>query len=148
MVFGDLFLTDVRAYREDMLAGTGIAPVFPLWGRPADRLATEVIDAGVRAVLTCVDPASVPAEFAGRCYDERLLADLPDGVDRCGENGEFHTFAVDGPGFAHRLDVRVGEVVKRDGFVFADVLPADAGPAGPVGQLRVDSSGRAGSASG
>lgn len=123
MVFGDLFLEDIRAYREDKLAGTGITPIFPLWGRPTDRLATELIEAGVRAVLTCVDPKQAPADLAGRWYDEKLLADLPPGVDPCGENGEFHTFVVDGPGFAHPIEVEVGEVVERDGFVFADVIP-------------------------
>jgi len=128
MVFGDLFLADVRAYREDKLAGTGITPIFPLWDRPTDRLATEVIDAGVRAVLTCVDPTSAPAELAGRWYDQRLLADLPPQVDPCGENGEFHTLVVDGPGFAHPLDVRVGDVVEQGGFVYADVVPTGTPP--------------------
>lgn len=123
MVFGDLFLEDIRAYREDKLAGTGITPVFPLWGHPTDRLAAELIEAGVRAVLTCVDPKQAPAGLAGRWYDETLLADLPPGVDPCGENGEFHTFVVDGPGFTHPIEVEVGEVVERDGFVFADVTP-------------------------
>lgn len=121
VVFGDLFLADVRAYREGTLAGSGIAPVFPLWRRPTAALAREMVAVGVRAVLTCVDPAKLPASFAGRAYDEALLAELPAGVDPCGENGEFHTFVFDGPGFAHRLDVAVGEVVERDGFVFADV---------------------------
>jgi uncharacterized protein (TIGR00290 family) len=124
MVFGDLFLADVRAYREAMLAGTGITPIFPLWGRPTDRLASEVIEAGVRAVLTCVDPTLVPGDLAGRWYDERLLADFSPHVDPCGENGEFHTLVVDGPGFARRLDVTLGEVVEQGGFVFADVVPA------------------------
>ena len=105
---------------------TGITPIFPLWGRPTDRLAGEVIDAGVRAVLTCVDPAGAPDELAGRWYDRQLLADLPPHVDPCGENGEFHTLVVDGPGFGHRIDVSVGEVVERGGFVYADVLPAAA----------------------
>lgn len=123
MVFGDLFLSDIRAYREEKLAGTGINPSFPLWGHPTERLAAEAIDAGVRAVLTCVDPAQAPTDLAGRWYDERLLSELPPTVDPCGENGEFHTFVVDGPGFAHALDVTVGEIVERDGFVFADVVP-------------------------
>jgi uncharacterized protein (TIGR00290 family) len=123
MAFGDLFLADVRAYREQMLAPTGIEPVFPLWGRDTTELAREMLDRGVRATLTCVDPRVLDAAFAGRAYDDRLLADLPPGVDPCGENGEFHTFVHDGPGFAHPLAVRTGEVVERDGFVFADVLP-------------------------
>lgn len=121
VVFGDLFLADVRAYREGTLAGTGIAPLFPLWQRPTAALATEMLAAGVRAVLTCVDPSKIPARYAGRPFDGALLADLPAGVDPCGENGEFHTFVFDGPGFTRPLDVAVGEVVERDGFVFADV---------------------------
>lgn len=123
MVFGDLFLEDVRAYRLAMLDGTGITPVFPLWGRPTTGLADELLAQGVRAVITCVDPAQAPGGLAGRWYDEALLGELPPAVDRCGENGEFHTFVVDGPGFAHPLAVDVGDVVERDGFVFADVLP-------------------------
>jgi uncharacterized protein (TIGR00290 family) len=124
MAFGDLFLADVRAYREQMLAPTGIEPVFPLWGRDTTALAREMVDRGVRATLTCVDPRHLDPGFAGREYDDQLLADLPQGVDPCGENGEFHTFVRDGPGFAHPLAVRTGEVIERDGFVFADVLPA------------------------
>jgi uncharacterized protein (TIGR00290 family) len=124
IVFGDLFLDDVRAYREGNLAGTGITPQFPLWGEPTDRLAREMIDVGVRAVLTCVDPAVLPADFAGRPFDAELLDDLPDGVDPCGERGEFHTFVWDGPGFAAPIPIETGEVVERDGFVFCDVLSA------------------------
>jgi len=123
MVFGDLFLADIRAYREQQLAGTGISPVFPLWERPTDVLAREMLDAGVRAVVTCVDPSQAPAEIAGRWYDADLLEELPASVDPCGENGEFHTFVVDGPGFGYPLDVTLGDVVERDGFVFADVVP-------------------------
>ncbi len=126
MVFGDLFLADVRAYREEALAGSGIEPVFPLWGRPTSELAVEMLDRGIRATITCVDPRQLDAAYAGRAFDRDLLADLPDGVDPCGENGEFHTFVHDGPGFAAPLDVRLGEVVERDGFVFADVLPDSA----------------------
>ena len=124
MVFGDLYLEDVRAYREEMLAGTGIAPVFPLWQRPTDALAREMIDSGVRAYITCVDPRVLPGEFAGRAFDESFLRDLPDGVDPCGENGEFHSFVWDAPGFTSPIRVTPGEIVERDGFVFADVLPA------------------------
>ena len=122
MVFGDLYLADVSAYREQMMAPTGIEPVFPLWGRSTPELAREMLAAGIRATLTCVDPAQLDAGFVGRDFDESLLAELPGEVDPCGENGEFHTFVHDGPGFAHPLDVRVGEVVERDGFVFADVI--------------------------
>jgi uncharacterized protein (TIGR00290 family) len=124
MVFGDLFLEDIRAYREASLAGTGITPVFPLWQRPTAALAREMLARGIRAVITCVDPAQAPASLAGRWYDEALLAALPVGVDPCGENGEFHTFVADGPGFAYPLEVSIGETVERDGFVFTDVLPA------------------------
>jgi uncharacterized protein (TIGR00290 family) len=123
VVFGDIFLADIRAYRETMLDGTGLAPVFPIWQRPTDELAAEMIASGIRAVITCVDPNQAPPDIAGRWYDADLLRELPEGVDPCGENGEFHTFVVDGPGFAHPLDVAVGEIVERDGFVFADVLP-------------------------
>jgi uncharacterized protein (TIGR00290 family) len=124
MIFGDLFLEDIRAYRETMLAGTGIEPVFPLWARPTDGLAHAMLDAGIRAVITCVDPVQAPAVLAGRWWDDDLLAGLPATVDPCGERGEFHTFVADGPGFHAPLPVEVGEIVHRDGFVFADVLPA------------------------
>jgi len=123
LVFGDLFLEDVRAYREQALQGTGITPSFPLWGRPTAELAADMLAQGLRAVITCVDPAQAPAELAGRWYDEQLLRELPTGVDPCGERGEFHTFVVDGPGFATGLHVAVGEITERDGFVFADLLP-------------------------
>ncbi len=134
MVFGDLFLEDVRDYRERNLAGTGITPVFPLWGRPTDQLARDLIAAGVRAVLTCVDPRVLPVEFVGRDFDEALLGDFPAGVDPCGERGEFHTFVWDAPAFTSPIDVELGEVVTRDGFVFQDVLAAprlDLGTSGP-----------------
>ncbi len=124
LVFGDLFLGDVRSYREQSLEGTGITPLFPPWGRPTVELAADMIAQGLREVITCVDPAQAPAELAGRWYDEELLRGLPAGVDPCGERGEFHTFVVDGPGFATSLDVVVGEITERDGFVFADLLPA------------------------
>jgi len=125
MVFGDLFLEDVRAYRERNLADTGISPVFPLFGRQTDLLAREMIGSGVRAVLTCIDPRVLPAEFVGRSFDEQLLAELPEGVDPCGERGEFHTFVWDAPGFRAPIDIELGEVVSRDGFVFRDILAAD-----------------------
>jgi uncharacterized protein (TIGR00290 family) len=123
MVFGDLFLEDVRAYREAALAGTGITPMFPLWKRPTAELAREMLGCGIRAVITCVDPAQAPPSLAGRWYSLELLHELPAVVDPCGENGEFHTFVVDGPGFAYPLQVEIGETVERDGFIFTDVLP-------------------------
>lgn len=123
VVFGDLFLADVRAYREAKLAGTGIEPVFPLWGRDTSRLAREMLAGGLEATLTCIDPRCLDRSFAGRVFDEKLLAALPSGVDPCGENGEFHTFVSSGPMFRAPLEVVVGEVVEREGFVFADVLP-------------------------
>jgi diphthamide synthase (EF-2-diphthine--ammonia ligase) len=128
-VFGDLYLTEVRAYREQALAGTGLTPLFPLWGRPTEELAVQVIDLGMVATLTCVDLAQLPAQFAGRRYDRALLADLPSGADPCGENGEFHTFVCDAPGFAHAIAVRPGPIVTRDGFCYADLIPADLIPA-------------------
>jgi len=128
VAFGDLFLEDVRRYREDKLRGTGITPLFPIWGIPTDVLARDMIAAGLRARLTCVDPSKLPPTFAGREFDAALLADLPPGIDPCGERGEFHTFAYDGPMFDRRVDIRAGEVVEREGFVFADLLPAAAPP--------------------
>jgi len=125
IAFGDLFLTDVRAYRERQLAGTGIRPLFPLWGRPTASLAKEMIEAGLEAVITCVDTDQLDRSFVGRLYDRQLLEDLPASVDPCGENGEFHTVAAAGPMFHKRLDVRVGEVVNRGRFVFVDVVCSD-----------------------
>lgn len=124
VVFGDLFLPDVRAYREAKLAGTGIAPLFPLWGRDTGALAREMIAGGLQARLTCVDPRKVDRALAGRAFDGALLAGLPAGVDPCGELGEFHTFAWAGPMFSAPVPVAAGEVVEREGFVFADLLPA------------------------
>ena len=124
IAFGDLYLEEVRRYREDRLAGSGVEPVFPLWGQPTLALAREMIARGVRATLTCVDPAKLDASFAGREFDERLLAGLPKGVDPCGEMGEFHTFAWAGPMFERPISVRRGEVVERGGFVFADLIEA------------------------
>lgn len=126
VAFADLFLADIRAYREERLAAANRTALFPLWDRDTTALAREFIDAGFEATLVCVDPSQLDASFVGRPFDEALLADLPPGVDPCGENGEFHTFVHDGPGFAAPLEVRVGEVVERDGFVFADVLPDSA----------------------
>jgi uncharacterized protein (TIGR00290 family) len=123
IAFGDLFLEDVRRYRERQMADTGLELVFPLWGRATAGLALEMIEGGLQARLTCVDPRVLPASFAGRSFDRTLLDDLPPGVDPCGEHGEFHTFAWDGPMFARPVHCEPGEVVERDGFVFADLLP-------------------------
>ncbi len=123
IVFGDLFLEDIRRYREQQLATCGMIPVFPLWGLDTRRLAREMIASGLTAWLTCVDPKKFDAAFAGARFDAKLLADLPEGVDPCGENGEFHTFADGGPMFRAPIAVLAGEVVERDGFVFADLLP-------------------------
>jgi uncharacterized protein (TIGR00290 family) len=122
VAFGDLFLEDIRAYRESRLAAAGRRARFPLWGSETTALARNFLEAGFRAVLVCVDPRALDAAFAGRDYDEQLLADLPAGVDPCGENGEFHTFVTAGPIFAEPVACRRGEVVERDGFVFADLL--------------------------
>ena len=122
VAFCDLFLEDIRAYRETRMAAWGYEPVFPIWRLDTAALARTMIDAGVRAVLTCVDPQQCPAEFAGRYFDHSLLAELPDSADPCGENGEFHTFVFDCPSFSRSIDVSVGERVERDGFVFADVI--------------------------
>jgi uncharacterized protein (TIGR00290 family) len=124
--FGDLFLEDIRNYRQEKLSGTGVAPVFPLWGIPTDLLAREMIAGGLRARLTCVDPKQLASSFAGREFDEALLEALPPSVDRCGERGEFHTFAYDGPMFRKPISLRDGEIVERDGFVFADLIPEGA----------------------
>ncbi len=122
MIFGDLFLEDVRRYREDKLAATGIEPLFPLWGADTAKLARDMVRAGVRAQITCVDPKQLDASFAGRTFDDRFLDDLPPGVDPCGERGEFHTFVHRGPMFQRPIPVVRGASVTRDGFVFADVL--------------------------
>jgi uncharacterized protein (TIGR00290 family) len=121
IAFGDLFLTDIRAYREKQLENSGLQPIFPVWGMPTRELARSMIKSGVRAKLTCVDPKRLAPEFVGRDFDEQLLSDLPPDVDPCGENGEFHTFVHAGPMFRHDLFVEVGEIVSRDGFVFADL---------------------------
>lgn len=121
IVFGDLFLEDIRAYREEKLAGTGIAPLFPLWQRPTDRLARDMIAGGLEAHIVCADPKCVPRSLAGRRFDEALLRELPAGVDPCAERGEFHTCVVAGPMFNRAVSVEVGDIVERDGFVFADL---------------------------
>jgi len=124
IVFGDLFLRDIRAYREQKLAGTGLEPLFPLWDIPTDQLAREMMRGGLRARITCVDQKQLDASFAGREFDRTLLADLPAGADPCGENGEFHTFAYDGPMFRHPIPVAAGELRDADGFMFADLVAA------------------------
>ena len=121
--FGDLFLQDIRDYRIDKLEGTGIEPIFPLWNQPTDRLALEMIEGGQRAIITCVDPKQLDPEFVGRPYDLDFLQALPNCVDPCGENGEFHSFVHDAPIYSSPIEVSVGEKVERDGFCFADVLP-------------------------
>ena len=123
IAFGDLFLEDIRDYRIRQLQGTGLEPLFPVWRIPTAQLARDMIAAGVRAKLTCVDPAQLDKSFAGRDFDADLLDALPPGVDPCGENGEFHTFVHDAPVFSRPIPVRGGEIVERDSFVFADVLP-------------------------
>jgi uncharacterized protein (TIGR00290 family) len=124
MAFGDLFLEDVRAYREKQLKGSGLEPIFPVWGLPTRDLAEEMIASGTRAKLTCVDTEKLDRSFAGREFDEGLLAELPDEVDPCGERGEFHSFVYAGPMFRAAIPVSVGETVVRDQFIFADLIAA------------------------
>jgi uncharacterized protein (TIGR00290 family) len=121
IAFGDLFLRDIRAYREQQLEGSGLEPLFPLWEIPTHSLAEEMIATGLKAKLTCVDPKHLSRDFAGRDFDRQLLADFPASIDPCGENGEFHTFAYAGPMFSREIALEVGEVVERDGFVYADL---------------------------
>lgn len=122
VAFGDLFLTDIRAYREKQLRDTGLEPVFPVWGLPTRDLAQEMIAAGLRAKLACIDTKQISAEFAGREFDARLLSELPATADPCGENGEFHSFVYAGPMFANPVRVEVGEIVRREQFVYADLI--------------------------
>ncbi|MEA2975728.1 MAG: hypothetical protein QOF19_1248 [Alphaproteobacteria bacterium] len=122
VIFGDLFLQDVRAYREQKLNGTGITPLFPLWGRPTAALAREMIDGGVETYLVCIDLKQLPRDFAGRRFDYDLLAALPATADPCGENGEFHSCVVGGPMFNRAISVAVGETVEREGFAYADLV--------------------------
>lgn len=124
IAFGDLFLADIRAYRERQLQGTGLEPIFPLWQLPTPQLAREMIAGGLRAKLVCVDPKKLSPEFAGRDFDHQLLEDLPAEVDPCGENGEFHSFVYDGPMFDRAIPVATGERLERDGFWFCDVMPS------------------------
>ena len=122
IAFGDLFLEDIRRYREERLRGTGLEPLFPLWGRDTQKLIDEMLEGGLRARIVCVDPSKLPAEFIGQDLTHDLLQRMPSGVDPCGENGEFHTLAYAGPMFSEPLSITAGESVTRDGFVYADVL--------------------------
>jgi uncharacterized protein (TIGR00290 family) len=124
IAFGDLFLEDIRAYRESRLAGSGLTPIFPLWGIPTRDLARAMTSAGLEATIVCVDTAQLDGRFSGRAYDAALVAELPGGVDPCGERGEFHTFVHAGPMFSAPIAVETGATVDREGFVFTDVLPA------------------------
>jgi uncharacterized protein (TIGR00290 family) len=123
IIFGDLFLEDIRAYRVEKLMSVGMEPIFPLWGRDTPKLARQMIASGLSAHITCLDPRKLDRSYGGRCFDFELLRDLPEGVDPCGENGEFHTVVTAGPMFAHPIPVTIGETVERDGFVFTDVIP-------------------------
>jgi uncharacterized protein (TIGR00290 family) len=129
IAFGDLYLTDIRAYREKQLQGTGLEPIFPVWQLPTRDLANEMIAAGLRAKITCIDPKVLPRDLAGRDFDAAFLAGLPPSADPCGENGEFHSFVYAGPMFLTSIPVENSEVVERDGFVFADVKRATSGAA-------------------
>lgn len=124
IAFGDLYLEEIRRYREANLAATGIKPIFPLWGKPTDELSKEMINSGLRAKITCLDPKCLSPDFVGQNYDNDFLEKIPDNVDPCGENGEFHSFVYDGPMFTGRVNIRLGDTVTRDGFVFKDILPA------------------------
>ncbi len=121
--FGDLYLEDVRKYREDSLKGTGINPIFPLWGMNTKSLSEEMIDSGLKARITCVDPKQLSTDFAGIEYNKSFLECIPDNIDPCGENGEFHTFVYDGPMFKEEIKISAGETITRDGFVFTDLMP-------------------------
>ena len=124
IAFGDLYLEDIRAYRERQLEGSGLTPHFPLWKIPTRQLAADMINAGIRAKITCVDGAKLDRSFAGREFDREFVESLPPAADPCGENGEFHTFVYEAPVFTHPIAVKTGEIVERDGFIFADLLTA------------------------
>lgn len=123
MAFGDLYLDDIRQYRVDNLKITGLEPLFPLWLKPTKQLAEAMLNGGLKTRITCVDPKQLPDSFCGREFNQKFLSDLPEGVDPCGENGEFHSFAYAGPMFKHEISISSGDIVERDGFVFADLLP-------------------------
>ena len=129
IAFGDLFLEDIRAYRIAQLAGTGLEPIFPIWGIPTDQLARQMVDAGLRARITCINPQLLPATFCGRIFDAEFLADLPANVDPCGERGEFHSVAYAGPMFSHPILLEHTLTVEREGFVYAEILPKSELPA-------------------
>jgi len=124
IAFGDLYLEDVRRYREESLSGTGITPLFPLWGIPTTELSRNMIKSGLQAIITCIDPKQLSTDFAGHEYNTTFLEQIPDHIDPCGENGEFHSFAFAGPMFNDKVNILLGETVTRDGYVFTDVLPA------------------------
>lgn len=126
VAFGDLFLEDIRAYRIERLAGTGLEPLFPIWGIPTDQLAQQMVAAGLRARITCLDPRHLPASFCGRVFDKTFLADLPSAVDPCGERGEFHSFAFAGPMFSHPIPVEHTQTVEREGFIYGELVPVHA----------------------
>jgi len=121
--FGDLFLEDIRIYRETMLADTGITPIFPLWGMSTKKLSKEMVDSGLRTIITCIDPKHLTSDFAGQEYGVTFLERIPANIDPCGENGEFHSFAFDGPMFKKPVNILIGETVSRDGLIFTDLLP-------------------------
>jgi uncharacterized protein (TIGR00290 family) len=123
IVFGDLYLEDIRAYREDKLGAIGMTPLFPLWRRNTTKLARDMIASGLVAHITCLDPKRIDRRFAGRRFDASLLDELPSDIDPCGENGEFHTAVIAGPMFNNPIDVSIGETVEREGFVFTDIIP-------------------------
>ena len=125
MAFGDLYLEDIRQYRIENLKPTGLEPLFPLWLKPTDQLAQQMLEAGLKTHITCVDPKQLAASFVGREYNQQFLDELPAGIDPCGENGEFHSFANAGPMFKYPIGISFGEVVERDGFVFADLMPTE-----------------------
>jgi uncharacterized protein (TIGR00290 family) len=125
VAFGDLFLEDIRAYRIEKLAGTGLEPIFPIWGIPTDQLARQMVAAGLRARITCIDPRHLPASFCGRIFDEEFLTDLPAKVDPCGERGEFHSFACSGPMFSAPIPVTHTETIEREGFVYGELILSD-----------------------
>jgi uncharacterized protein (TIGR00290 family) len=122
IAFGDLFLADIREYRERQLQGSGLEPLFPLWGLPTGELAAAMIRSGLKAKVTCIDPKKLDRDYAGRDFDFSFISDLPPTVDPCGENGEFHTFVYDAPVFSAPINVQAGEIVEREGFIFADIF--------------------------